>query len=219
MSCGHPTFMYRLPLDAQTKIREIWAHYEAGDECEKEKDATGQVIQSIPQEVRFKVFRGMCGQALTWLKYRRPMSRPAFLKDATPAARTQFQNVWLVPLRDLNPQIHFQVWRQIKSGGEGNRIQETCVFIVDWWLCKLRHLNCRGRLKLSSKNSTSSRLICKNARRPVKKQSTQCRRRHKKRTTSGTTCAKRLNAHLINILQYFRNVCIWPHYLLKSAEN
>lgn len=43
MSCGHPTFMYRLPLDAQAKVREIWAHYEAGDECEKEKDATRQV--------------------------------------------------------------------------------------------------------------------------------------------------------------------------------
>jgi hypothetical protein len=43
MSCGHPTFMYRLPLDAQNKIREIWAHYEAGDECDKEKDATRQV--------------------------------------------------------------------------------------------------------------------------------------------------------------------------------
>ncbi|KAI6183542.1 hypothetical protein M3Y97_00499900 [Aphelenchoides bicaudatus] len=80
LACGHPTFMYRLPLDAQEKIRQIWAHYAPGDECDKEKDETRQVIQSIPEEVRFKIFHGMCG--------------PAFLKDATPAVRSQFQNAW-----------------------------------------------------------------------------------------------------------------------------
>ncbi|KAI6242863.1 hypothetical protein M3Y99_00195000 [Aphelenchoides fujianensis] len=80
ISCGHPAFAYRLPLDAQNKIREIWAHYEAGDECEKEKQATREVIQSIPEEVRMKVFKGMCG--------------PSFLKDADQSVRSQFQAVW-----------------------------------------------------------------------------------------------------------------------------
>ncbi|CAD5215693.1 unnamed protein product [Bursaphelenchus xylophilus] len=80
MTCGHPVYMYRLPADAQEKIKQIWANYEAGDECDKENEATMQVVHSIPEEVRFKVFHGMCG--------------PAFLKDASPAIRTQFQNIW-----------------------------------------------------------------------------------------------------------------------------
>lgn len=80
MNCGHPSYMYRLPAESQEKIRQIWAHYEAGDECEKESEATMQVIQAIPQEVRMKVFHGMCG--------------PAFLKDVSPTVRTQFQNIW-----------------------------------------------------------------------------------------------------------------------------
>ncbi|KAI6196801.1 hypothetical protein M3Y94_01152000 [Aphelenchoides besseyi] len=80
ITCGTPAFFHRLPLDAQAKIRDIWAHYEAGDECDKEKEATRQVIQSIPDEVRFSIFKGMCG--------------PSFLKNADQAVRSQFQNVW-----------------------------------------------------------------------------------------------------------------------------
>ncbi|CAD5211332.1 unnamed protein product [Bursaphelenchus okinawaensis] len=80
INCGHPAYMYRLPADAQEKIKQIWADYEAGDECDKRNEATMQVVHAIPEEVRFKVFHGMCG--------------PAFLKDVSPAIRTQFQNVW-----------------------------------------------------------------------------------------------------------------------------
>jgi hypothetical protein len=86
--------MYRMPLDSQAKIREIWAHYEAGDECDKEKEATRQVISSIPDEVRFKIFHGMCGPGKGVLMGKVMNACLAFLKDATPAVRSQFQNVW-----------------------------------------------------------------------------------------------------------------------------
>jgi len=80
LDCGIPPFAYRLPQDAQAKIHGIWIKYEAGEDCEEEQDQTRAVIMSIPDEVRYQIFKGVCG--------------PGFLKNESDITKDAFRKIW-----------------------------------------------------------------------------------------------------------------------------
>ncbi|EYC29200.1 hypothetical protein Y032_0006g2836 [Ancylostoma ceylanicum] len=55
--CGLPPFIDKLPADAQVKVREVWKNYKQGQDCNNEHSQTRQIMHSLPQEVRRKIFR------------------------------------------------------------------------------------------------------------------------------------------------------------------
>lgn len=80
LDCGIPPFAYRLPQDAQAKIHSIWIKYEPGEDCEEEQEQTRAIIMNIPEEVRFSIFKGVCG--------------PGFLKNETDTNKDAFKKLW-----------------------------------------------------------------------------------------------------------------------------
>jgi len=53
--CGLPPFTPKLPADAKSKVEEIWADYEMGNECAALHEATKAVIDALPEEVKASV--------------------------------------------------------------------------------------------------------------------------------------------------------------------
>ncbi|KAK6018593.1 hypothetical protein OSTOST_15816 [Ostertagia ostertagi] len=77
--CGLPSFTDRLPSDAQEKIQKIWKNYEDGEGCDKQHQATKEILDALPEDVRSKAMRS---------------KGPAFLRDVTDDVRAQFDNLW-----------------------------------------------------------------------------------------------------------------------------
>ncbi|KAK6039471.1 hypothetical protein COOONC_23024 [Cooperia oncophora] len=77
--CGLPSFTERLPSEAQEEIKKIWKNYEDGEGCDKEHQATKEILDALPEDVRSKAMR--------------PRG-PAFLRGVTDDVRAQFDNLW-----------------------------------------------------------------------------------------------------------------------------
>lgn len=69
-----------MPQEAQTKINSIWTKYENGNDCEEEQEATRNVVLSIPENIRYAAFKGICG--------------PGFLVNESEDVRDKFIKVW-----------------------------------------------------------------------------------------------------------------------------
>uniref|UniRef100_A0A1I7Z9B1 DUF148 domain-containing protein n=1 Tax=Steinernema glaseri TaxID=37863 RepID=A0A1I7Z9B1_9BILA len=78
--CTLPHFVNKLPAEAQAKVRFIWSTYEEGKPCDQEHEETKKVVKALPQDVRRKLFSGLCG--------------PSFLRNASETVRSEFKNVW-----------------------------------------------------------------------------------------------------------------------------
>uniref|UniRef100_A0A914D3Z1 Uncharacterized protein n=1 Tax=Acrobeloides nanus TaxID=290746 RepID=A0A914D3Z1_9BILA len=80
LHCGLPRFLHKLPEEIQEQIKKIWENYQEGEECFKEQKETRKILHEIPDEVRHRIFKGMCG--------------PSFLRNASETIRTEFKKVW-----------------------------------------------------------------------------------------------------------------------------
>ncbi|TMS34208.1 hypothetical protein L596_001845 [Steinernema carpocapsae] len=78
--CTLPHFVHKLPEEAQAKIRSIWSTYEEGKPCDQEHEETKKIVKALPQDVRRKIFSGLCG--------------PSFLRNASETIRGEFKKVW-----------------------------------------------------------------------------------------------------------------------------
>ncbi|GMT35947.1 hypothetical protein PFISCL1PPCAC_27244, partial [Pristionchus fissidentatus] len=78
--CGIPPFLSKLPEEAQTKLKAIWENWKEDTECKEEQKLTFEVIHSLPEELREKIFAGRCG--------------PSFLRSVSATVRREFKSVW-----------------------------------------------------------------------------------------------------------------------------
>ncbi|VDP16229.1 unnamed protein product [Heligmosomoides polygyrus] len=77
--CGLPTFTDRLPEDAAEKIKKIWEKFVDGEGCDKEHQATKDILDELPSDVRAKAMR---------------FKGPSFLRGVSDEVRLQFDNLW-----------------------------------------------------------------------------------------------------------------------------
>ncbi|KAK6765994.1 hypothetical protein RB195_025731 [Necator americanus] len=78
--CGLPSFVEKLPEEAQEKVRSIWSNYKEGEDCMKEHKQTKEILHELPEEVRERVMGGKCG--------------PSFLRNVSSTVRREFRAVW-----------------------------------------------------------------------------------------------------------------------------
>ncbi|PAV68006.1 hypothetical protein WR25_02834 [Diploscapter pachys] len=78
--CGLPRFIDKVPEKEAEQIRQIWASYKEGDDCDAQHKQTREIIRSLPDDVRDKIFAGRCG--------------PSFLRSVSSTVRKEFRSVW-----------------------------------------------------------------------------------------------------------------------------
>jgi len=82
--CGLPPFIDKLPYEYKAQVESIWSHYRGG-ECPAERQATEQVVRSLPMDVRVIIF-----PPLPHL----PCGMPPFKEKFPDAAQLKLEAIW-----------------------------------------------------------------------------------------------------------------------------